>query len=181
MRRLLPLAILLAASPAFAQSERDVALERRQEIERVIDAREAEREAIKVQAGAIEKDIDGLRERMKAAAAAMRDKRGDAAAAARAAQTAAEAANAAAEAIDKRRRELSSLLGAMARLSLRPPEALAALKNGPAEAAKASLAFQALLPEVERRIEDARAALAEAGTGHVRSAPHRPEASATEG
>lgn len=162
MKRLLPLIILVAASPAFAQSERDAALERRQEIERVIDAREAEREAIKAKAGVIEKDIDGLRDRMKAAAAAMREKRGDAAAAARAAQAAAKAADDAAKAIDRRRRELSSLLGAMARLSLRPPEALAALKNGPAEAAKASLAFQALLPEVERRIEDARAALAEA-------------------
>jgi len=55
-------------------------------------------------------------------------------------------------AVLQRRRELGSLLGAMVRLTSRPPEALVALNEKPSNALKVRLALGSLLPEIERRI-----------------------------
>ena len=59
-------------------------------------------------------------------------------------------------AVLQRRRELGSLLGAMVRLTSRPPEALVALNEKPSNAVKVRLALKSLLPEIERRISLAR-------------------------
>ena len=134
----------------------------RQDVARAIDDKAAEQAAVAERAAALKAEVGRLRQALRTAAANAQAQ-ADALAAARAAEAdAAAAADFAADAIEAKQRELAGLLGAMARLSRRPPEALAALKDGPAEAARASLAFQALLPEVERRIAAARQSLAEA-------------------
>jgi septal ring factor EnvC (AmiA/AmiB activator) len=152
----------LAAWPTIAQTERDSAETRKDVVERRIDVAAGERAQAKSRAAALSRDISRLRTEMKKAGTALRERRRASAAAADAAADAARLAEAADAAIDLRRRELAALLGAMARLTARPSEALAALKDGPAEAAKASLALKALLPEIEIRIGAARAAFREA-------------------
>jgi septal ring factor EnvC (AmiA/AmiB activator) len=159
MKRLLLIPMLAIATPAFAAGERDEAEQQREEVNRTIDLRTGQQAVVKTRAARLEVDLNRLREELKKASTAMRARTREAAAAEDAAAEAAEAAAAAEAEIDQRRQELAALVGAMARLSLRPPEALAALQDGPAEAARASLAFKALLPEVERRIEAARKAL----------------------
>jgi len=157
------LALLLPlAAPAFGQSERDAAAARRENVAREIDEASGARAEAQSRAASLAKDVDRLRAEMKRAADSVKAKRRAARAAQAEADAAAEAAEAARAAIAKRRRELAGLLGAMARLSLRPGEALAALKDGPTEAARASLAFKALAPEIERRIAGARDELAAA-------------------
>ncbi len=153
---------VLATGPAGAETEREQAQERRGDVERALGAASGERAQAKTRTASLARDLDTLRAEMNRAAAAMRERRSAVAEATRAAAEAEAAAVAATTAIELRRRELAGILGAMARLTLRPPEALAALKDGPAEAAKASLAFQALLPEIDRRVAAAKAALQEA-------------------
>jgi septal ring factor EnvC (AmiA/AmiB activator) len=150
---------LVAASPAHAAGERDEAEQQRKDVNRTIDLRTGQQAVVKTRAARLERDLNRLREELRKASNAMRARTREAAAAEDAAADAADAAETAEAEIDLRRQELAALVGAMARLSLRPPEALAALQDGPAEAARASLAFKALLPEVERRIEAARQAL----------------------
>lgn len=162
MRGPLILLLVFLASPAAAETEREKVQERRAAVERDLDAVAGERAQVKTRAARLARDVARLREDMKRAAKAMQARRRAVSAAADAAVEAEAAAGTAAAAIARRRRELSGLLGAMARLTLRPPEALAALKDGPEQAAKASLALRMLLPEVERRIDAARTALAEA-------------------
>lgn len=155
-------ALILAfaiVSPAYGAGERDEAEQERDEVNRTIDLRTGQQAVVKTRAARLELDLNRLREDLRKASTAMRARTREAASAEAAAADAAEAAEAAEAEIDRRRQELAALVGAMARLSLRPPEALAALQDGPAEAARASLAFKALLPEVERRIEAARQAL----------------------
>lgn len=150
---------LLIAAPALAAGERDQAEQRRENVNRSIDVRAGQQAVAKSRAARLEVDVNRLRAELKKASTAMRARTREAAAAEDAAAEAAEAAEVAEAEIDVRRQELAALVGAMARLSLRPPEALAALQDGPAQAARASLAFKALLPEVEQRIEAARQAL----------------------
>lgn len=158
--RAFPLILLLCLSaPALAAGERDEAEQRRQDVGRTIDLRSGEQAAVKTRAARLAVDLDRIRADLRSASTAMRARTREAAKAQRAAMAAAAAARMAENEIDQRRQELAALVGAMARLSLRPPEALAALKDGPAQAARASMAFKALLPEVERRIEAARLAL----------------------
>lgn len=157
MAALLALAIPL---PAAAETSRDAAIEERQSVARTLEAKAAARAEAQARAAALGREVDDLRAKLKAASRAMRQRRAAVAEATQALDVAATEAEAAKAEIVRRRRELANLLGAVARLASRPPVALAAMKDGPAEAAKASLAFQALLPEVEQRIADAHAALA---------------------
>lgn len=158
------LAGVIALSPSFAagQSERERAAERRAVVVRDLDVAAGEKAELQTRAARLERDLARLRAELNRSSKAMRVRRRATAAAAEAAAEAETQALAAEAAIDLRRRELAGLLGAMARLSRRPPEALAAWKDGPEEAAKASLALKTLLPEIGRRIDEARAALDEA-------------------
>lgn len=159
MRCFILILALVVTSPVHAAGERDEAEQQRKDVNRTIDLRTGQQAVVKTRAARLEQDLNRLREELRKASNALRARTREAAAAEDAAAEAADAAEAAEAEIDLRRQELAALVGAMARLSLRPPEALAALQDGPAEAARASLAFKALLPEVERRIEAARQAL----------------------
>lgn len=160
MRAWLAFGVLLAAaSTASAQTEKDAARGEIETLERQMDVAAGERALAKTEAARLGRDVDGLRREIKRASDAMRRRQAAAREAAEAAADAKVTADAARASIDVRRRELSALLGAMARLTRRPPEALAALNEGPKDAARASLAFDALLPAIEIRIVEARSAL----------------------
>jgi septal ring factor EnvC (AmiA/AmiB activator) len=145
-----------ALAPGAAHAQEASPAERLDELQRAIDAEAAEAEAAAARADAYEAEAERLRQESIAAAARAQALEADLGEAEMALAFRRLAEMRQRRRLAERDAELASLLGALQRIALQPPEALLTAPGGALETARSAMLLSSTVPELERRAEAVR-------------------------